>query len=82
MIPVTSQKGLASELSDHCPILLDNEESYEQKKIFRFEKSWFTDENFKTMVQTAWSTCTDQGSTAARMVPKHRKLRKGLKIWG
>jgi hypothetical protein len=54
--PLVRMSGLAIEISDHTPLLIDSEEncSFSKKKI-RFEKWWVHMTSFGEVVRKTWS---------------------------
>lgn len=79
--PLTSQKGLSSIISDHCPILLDTGDLVNTKVFFRFEKMWCLENNFDEMLVGKWDGFGDRGDAASNLCRKLKMLRKFLIKW-
>jgi hypothetical protein len=52
---LTTVHKISRDVSDHNPIFLDTMENREQKnRTFRFEKIWFREEDFLSIVEKVW----------------------------
>nr|CCA66140.1 hypothetical protein [Beta vulgaris subsp. vulgaris] len=63
-------------LSDHCPLLVHNEDKNWGPKPFRFQNCWLSDPNCLKIVKEVW-----QASSGVSAVGKLKAVRKRLKVW-
>lgn len=73
--------GLPRTLSDHCPILLMEDESDWGPKPFKFYNFWFSNPSCIKVMNCAWDSYNDQGWAALRIVKKLQCMKEALKVW-
>ena len=81
MFPRTDLQALASLGSDHCPLFLQGDTSFEFYRGFRFEAYWVNMPGFLEMVHTSWEQPVN---TQNALLKQHAKLlctARALKIW-
>jgi len=76
--PYLLKKNLASQLSDHRPIVLDTGDGNQRYYISRFEKVWQA-EGVRELVEQVWQRNRVKGSAAKRMTGKLRTVRQAIK---
>ena len=81
IFPLTSQQGLASQLFDHSPIMLESGKDEKIPRIYRFEKAWLSAVGFKDLINVSWNSFQARGTAVARMVYKLKSLGKVIKAW-
>lgn len=59
--PNLVQRGLKRSISDHCPILLKNEDEDWGPKPFRVFDCWFDHKDFRTFVKEQWEEMNIEG---------------------
>jgi len=69
------------ETFDHWPCSIEISTAIPVAKIFRCESYWLQHENFKNIVQQAWSTPTHLQDHAKRLTAKLKNLRSVLRVW-
>ena len=79
--PNTVAKSLIMETFDHRPCSIEISTAIPATKIFRCENYWLQHENFKNIVQPAWSTPTHLQDHAKRLTSKFKNLRSVLRVW-
>jgi len=75
-------QSLASEMSDHCPLILGLREGILGKKRFHFESFWTRLDGFLEAVQHSWDEPVHDCSPFLRISIKLRRLTKALQSWG
>lgn len=67
--------------SDHVPLRLESGVHYFKCKNFRFENSWYMDDNLRDLINTGWNESTLIGCGAFVLVKKIRLLKSKLCDW-
>jgi hypothetical protein len=67
MFPKTDLQALASRGSDHCPLFLQGDVTFDFYRGFRFEAHWVNMQGFWQTVQTAWEQPVDTQNALLRM---------------
>ncbi|CAL5344813.1 unnamed protein product [Camellia sinensis] len=75
------QWGLPRSISDHCPILLMEDERDWGPKPFRFINAWCLHPKFKTEVKNCWEAFQVSGWASFRLLKKLGNLKSHLKRW-
>lgn len=75
-----SQWSLQKRLSDHCPILLSDEEKDWGPKLFKVFDVWLDKRNFKDLVQSSWQRCTEDGWGGYVLLKKVQATKKNIKF--
>ncbi|PSS08274.1 Endonuclease [Actinidia chinensis var. chinensis] len=75
------QWGLPRPISDHCPILISDEEKDWGPKIFRFMDAWLSHPKFMPLVKDVWENTDVNGWAGFRILKKMQALKSKLKIW-
>ncbi|KAL7177287.1 hypothetical protein ACSBR2_030606 [Camellia fascicularis] len=73
--------GLPRSVSDHCPILLKEDERNWGPKPFRFLNAWVLHPNFIKEVEKVWMGSQVVGWAGFRIMTKLRSLKQALRIW-
>jgi hypothetical protein len=73
---------LATEMSDHCPLILGLREGILGKKCFHFESFWKRLDGFLESVQQSWDEHVQDCSPFLRVYIKLKRLAKALQSWG
>lgn len=79
--PNIIQKGFPRSLSDHCPITFSETHSDWGPKPFRTLDCWFNHPDFKSFVESQWSTLTVTGKASFVIKEKLKTLKGKLKGW-
>ncbi|KAH1106130.1 hypothetical protein J1N35_009898 [Gossypium stocksii] len=75
--PNYSLRYLPHSISDHCPLLIETEETRRRSPDrFRFEAWWVLEESCEEQIKSLWESSS--GSFASRM----KFLANGLNVWG
>ncbi|XP_066360901.1 uncharacterized protein [Miscanthus floridulus] len=69
------------ETSDHWPCSIEISTEIPAAKIFRCENFWLQHDNFKNIVQQAWTAPTQPQEPARRLTAKFKKLKSVLRTW-
>ncbi|XP_028107353.1 uncharacterized protein LOC114306334 [Camellia sinensis] len=75
------QWGLPRTISDHCPVLLMEDERNWGPKAFRFINAWLLHPTFKTVVKSSGDEEVQPGWARFRLMRKLATLRVNLKRW-
>ncbi|KAF5931642.1 hypothetical protein HYC85_027813 [Camellia sinensis] len=75
------QWGLPRTVSDHCPILLKEDERDWGPKPFKFLNPWLAHPSFMPAVKQIWENNQVSGWAGFRLMRKLRDLRSHLRIW-
>ncbi|GFZ20781.1 hypothetical protein Acr_28g0014860 [Actinidia rufa] len=75
------QWGLPRPISDHCPILISDEEKDWGPKIFRFMDAWLSHPKFMPLVKDVWENTDVNGWAGFCILKKMQALKSKLKIW-
>jgi exonuclease III len=77
-------KALSTSLSDHCPLLLSNQENPPRPRPFRFENFWTSMPSFLQVVQQAWVIPNTHTNPVQRLnfrlAQWQRRLESGAKL--
>ncbi|XP_028085234.1 uncharacterized protein LOC114286280 [Camellia sinensis] len=73
--------GLPRRLSDHCPILMMEDERDWGPKPFKFLNAWCLHPQFKIFVQKIWAESHVNGWAGFKCLRKLRLLKAALKRW-
>ena len=76
-----AQSILPRPVSDHCPILLDNEGIRSGPSPFRFEIMWLKFEGFKDLLINWWQGLHFFGFLSFILASKLKALKGILKVW-
>ena len=76
-----TQRCLPRPISDHSPILLDNEEVKISPSPFRFKLMWLKFEDFKEILKGWWQGLKFHGSFSFTLAAKLKALKGILKAW-
>ncbi|XP_058092477.1 uncharacterized protein LOC131238909 [Magnolia sinica] len=79
--PSVSQLALPRTTSDHCPILLPEDDNDWGPKPFRFNSSWLLIEGFSKQISEWWSSFQVEGFGGHGLLAKLRLLKNNLKQW-
>jgi hypothetical protein len=71
----------ATEISDHCPLLLGLKEGIQGKKRFHFKSFWTKLEGFHEAVEQSWSTPVTTSCPLHRISIKLKRLARALQSW-
>jgi hypothetical protein len=75
--PLSSARALSRDISDHTPLLLDNNghaPSGGHEPLFKFELCWLLKDGFVDMVKEVWNSVTDVNDNMRRWQAKIRRL--------
>ncbi|XP_071699404.1 uncharacterized protein [Rutidosis leptorrhynchoides] len=68
--------------SDHCPIILKDEEKNFGPKPFKIFDAWFEDEEFENTVKDSWATSNYNGpGLDCKLMVKLKDLKAKLRAW-
>lgn len=81
IFPRTDLQALASMGSNHCPLFLQGDVTYEFYRGFRFESYWVNCPDFMETVKEAWDRPVNTQDTILRVHVKLLRIAKALKIW-
>ncbi|XP_028065957.1 uncharacterized protein LOC114268915 [Camellia sinensis] len=73
--------GLPRLVSDHCPIVLKEDERDWGPTPFKFLNAWFLHQNFASFVENAWKDLQFQGDVGYILHSKLKALKMALKQW-
>ncbi|XP_028122989.1 uncharacterized protein LOC114320091 [Camellia sinensis] len=73
--------GLPRLLSDHCPIILMEDERDWGPRPFRFLNAWALHPKFISLVEESWSESQVFGWAGYRCLKKLKALKQKLKVW-
>ena len=71
----------ATEMSDHCPLILGLREGFIGKRRFHFESFWTRLDGFHETVQKSWESPVQDCSPLLRISIKLKRLAKALQSW-
>jgi hypothetical protein len=71
----------ASEVSDHCPLLLGLREGVPGKRRFHFESFWTKLDGFHDAVEASWRELINSSCPLERISLKLKRLTKALQSW-
>lgn len=72
---------LASDVSDHVPLLFCTEWNRKRSNIFRFERMWTLEESFSSLVRSCWNPNPTNNDGVTNWVTRLRCMRKECKNW-
>ncbi|GLU02749.1 hypothetical protein SLE2022_199870 [Rubroshorea leprosula] len=75
------QWGLKRSVSDHCPLMIKNEQVDWGPKPFRFFDVWLDQPGCKEVITSVWSDSQVQGWSGFKLKEKLRSTKKALKEW-
>ena len=73
--------ALSSSLSDHCPLLLANDDGPRRPKSFRFENHWTKMPGFQKVVVDAWNEQSVHLEPYQRLFHKLKTTGRRLRTW-
>lgn len=79
--PNTSVRALDMAPSDHTPLVVNISTTIPKAKIFRFENYWMINEQFTSILNSAWSAPVYHTDRAKIITAKFKILRKKLREW-
>lgn len=71
----------ATEMSDHCPLLLGLKDKVAGKRRFHFESFWLRLPGFMETVQQSWDAPVQPSSPLERISIKLKRLNRALQSW-
>ncbi|XP_028063060.1 uncharacterized protein LOC114266375 [Camellia sinensis] len=75
------QWGLSRTISDHCPILLKEDERDWGLKPFKFLNPWLSHPTFLTEVKQIWENIQVSGSAGYRLMRNLKELKSHQRVW-
>lgn len=81
MYPNCLLQSVATDDSDHCPLLLGLQDNKPGKRRFHFEAFWPKFEGFQEAVQAAWSSVPARQCPFITLDLKFKAVAKGLQSW-
>ena len=75
------QSTLLRPVSDHCPVMLDNEGIKSGPSPFRFENMWLKFEDFRDLLRVWWQSLHFSGSFSFILAFKLKNLKGILRAW-
>ena len=81
MYPECILQSQATEISDHCPLLLGLKEGIQSKKRFHFESFWTKLEGFHEAVEQSWSAPVTTSCPLDHISIKLKGLARALQSW-
>jgi hypothetical protein len=81
MYPDCLLQSHASQMSDHCPLLLGLKDGIKGKRRFHFESFWFRLPGFAEIVASSWVEPVRNVGTLERISFKLKKLARALQSW-
>lgn len=81
LFPNAHLRGLGSDASDHCPLLLHTNSGNMTKARFHFEIFWPKLDDYEHIIEEAWQRSVVPGGPMARFDAKLRALVKELQRW-
>ncbi|GKV50258.1 hypothetical protein SLEP1_g56970 [Rubroshorea leprosula] len=75
------QSGLRRNVSDHCPIMIKNEQVDWGPKPFRFFDAWLDQPGCKEVIKSAWCDNEVDGWYGFKIKEKMKRTKKALKEW-
>lgn len=73
--------ALSSSLSDHCPLLLANDDGPRRPRSFRFENFWTNMPGFQQVILEAWNEPSQHHDPFLRLFHKLKKTSQKLRVW-
>ncbi|XP_028083439.1 uncharacterized protein LOC114284691 [Camellia sinensis] len=73
--------GLPRHISDHCPLLLMEDERDWGPKPFKFYNAWLLHPSFASFLENVWLECQIDGSAGVILQRKLQTLKLALKKW-
>uniref|UniRef100_A0A453F8Q5 Endonuclease/exonuclease/phosphatase domain-containing protein n=1 Tax=Aegilops tauschii subsp. strangulata TaxID=200361 RepID=A0A453F8Q5_AEGTS len=73
--------ALSSSLSDHCPLLLANDDGPRRPRSFRFENFWTNMPGFQQVILEAWNKPPQHHDPFLRLFHKLKKTSQKLRVW-
>lgn len=81
MFPDCILQSQATEISDHCPLVLGLKEGFHGKKRFHFESFWTKLPGFQDTVVASWSEPIRESCPLERVAIKLKRLTRALQSW-
>lgn len=81
LFPNAHLRGLGSDASDHCPLLLQTNLGQMSKARFHFESFWPTFDDYGDVVAAAWTTPATTADPLLRLDCMLRSLVRSLQSW-
>ncbi|XP_028112692.1 uncharacterized protein LOC114310798 [Camellia sinensis] len=75
------QWGLPGTISDHCPVMIKEDERNWGPKPFKFINAWLLHPNFISAVKSSWEVQVQQGWAGFRLLRKLASLKASLRRW-
>lgn len=72
---------LASDVSDHVPLLFRSDWDRKRFKLFRFKRMWTLDESFSNNVRNWWTSPSNIRDGVTNLVTRLRLMRSECKKW-
>lgn len=85
LFPLVSVRKLVRDKSDHNPLLLSSDipkSRPKKKREFRFELSWFADDNFLPLAKKIWEQPVNSTDPIEILNVKLKRFKKFFKGWG
>lgn len=73
--------GLPRTLSDHCPLLLMEDDRVWGPIPFKFYNFWLSHSNCLNIMRAAWEGNQEEGWAAVRITKKLKCMKEALKMW-
>jgi hypothetical protein len=81
LFPDCSLQSSASNMSDHCPLILRLNVTFKRKKRFHFESFWPKMQGFQEVVADSWNASISAACPMERLSIKFKRLAKDLQSW-
>lgn len=75
------QWGLPRSISDHCPLLLLEDDRDWGPRPFRFFNAWLENKDCLKVMEKAWIDCPKQKWAATTLSNKLKAMKEALKVW-
>jgi len=79
--PETTCKALATEVSNHSPLVISISTDISKAHIFIFENFWLLKNDFQALLNENWSASPHLTDKARIVTSKFKNLRGALKVW-
>lgn len=81
LYPECILQSQATELSDHCPLILGLKVKVSEKKSFHFESFWTKLPGFLEVVADSWNQAVMASCPMERIAANFRRLNRALQSW-
>ena len=81
LLPDCMLHALSSEISDHCPLLLNCEIAFWQVRCFRFQNHWIKLEGFEEVVCAAWQGGPTAGAPVGQFAGRLQATATAVQHW-